>query len=55
MRQVLYELASHQVAMSCWSKETVNITASSCLSHFASNVAGGFCEFCCFKENGCNK
>ena len=27
-----------------------NVTSSVCLSEFASNVAGGYCEYCCTKE-----
>jgi len=44
--QVLYDLANKHVRLSCVSKEN----DASCLSHFASKVAGGFCEYCCTRE-----
>jgi len=43
---VLYDLTKQHVVMSCASKESGQV----CLSEFASNVAGGFCEYCCMTE-----
>jgi len=46
IKQVLYDLNNKHVQLSCSSKEN----DASCLSYFASKVAGGFCEYCCTRE-----
>jgi len=46
IEQVLYDVTNKHVQMSCSSKKN----DASCLSHFASKVAGGFCEYCCTRE-----
>ena len=46
IEQVLYDLENDHMKKSCSSKAN----DASCLSHFASKIAGGFCEYCCITE-----
>jgi len=51
---VLYDVPNQHVKMSCRSAKLVNATTpGGCLSDFASNVAGGQCEYCCMTAH-CN-